>query len=132
MSEDFKLEIVNPEKSFLSKENVNEVVVPAYEGEIGILKDHIPIISFLKPGIIKVITGSEMQSFYVEDGIVEFKDNSLSILTSYIFDIKDADKKFISENITEAENELNKENLDDQKRFLLNHKVEVLKSLSIN
>jgi F-type H+-transporting ATPase subunit epsilon len=132
MSEGFNIDIVNPEKSFLSKKNVSEVIVPAFEGEMGILKDHIPIISFLKPGIIKVISGTEEHSFYVEDGIVEFKDNSLSILTSSIFDIKDADKKFISENITEAENELNKENLDDQKRFLLNHKVEVLKSLSIN
>ena len=132
MSEEFKIEIVNPEQSFLSKEDVTEVIVPAYEGEMGILKDHISIISFLKPGIIKVNSKSGEESFYVEDGIVEFKDNSLSILTSYIFDIKDADKKFISENITEAENELNKENLDDQKRFLLNHKVEVLKSLSIN
>jgi len=132
MSEGFNIDIVNPEKSFLSKKNVSEVIVPAFEGEMGILKDHIPIISFLKPGIIKVISGTEEHSFYVEDGIVEFKDNSLSILTSSIFDIKDADKKFISENITEAENELSKENLDDQKRFLLNHKVEVLKSLSIN
>tara|TARA_B100001939_G_scaffold139410_1_gene120714 strand:+ start:42 stop:440 length:399 start_codon:yes stop_codon:yes gene_type:complete len=132
MSQGFNIDIVNPEKSFLSKENVLEVIVPAFEGEMGILKDHIPIISFLKPGIIKVITGSEEHSFYVEDGIVEFKDNSLSILTSSIFNIKDADKRFISDSITEAENELNKENLDDQKRFLLNHKVEVLKSISIN
>jgi len=132
MSEGFNIDIVNPEKSFLSKENVSEVIVPAFEGEMGILKDHIPIISFLKPGIIKVISGTEEHSFYVEDGIVEFKDNSLSILTSSIFDIKDADKKFISDSINEAENELNKENLDDQKRFLLNHKVEVLKSISIN
>ena len=132
MSEGFNIDIVNPEKSFLSKENVSEVIVPAFEGEMGILKDHIPIISFLKPGIIKVISGTEEHSFYVEDGIVEFKDNSLSILTSSIFDIKDADKKFISDSINEAENEMNKENLDDQKRFLLNHKVEVLKSISIN
>ena len=77
MSEGFNIDIVNPEKSFLSKENVSEVVVPAYEGEMGILKDHIPIISFLKPGIIKVISGSEEHYFYVEDDIVEFKDLSL-------------------------------------------------------
>ena len=132
MSEGFNIDIVNPEKSFLSKENVSEVIVPAFEGEMGILKDHIPIISFLKPGIITVIIESEQHSFYVEDGIVEFKDNSLSILTSSIFNIKNADKKFISDSITEAENELNKDNLDDQKRFLLNHKVEVLKSININ
>ena len=130
MSENFTLEIVNPEKSFLSKEEVSEVVVPAFEGEIGILKDHIPIISFLKPGIIKVSIGSEVEKYYVEDGIVEFKDNSLSILTSSIFNLKDADKNHISNSISEAENELSKDEIDDQKRFILNHKVEVLKSIS--
>jgi len=132
MSESFNIEIVNPEKSFLSKDNVTEVVVPGFEGEIGILKDHISIISFLKPGIIKVFSGSEEEKFFVEDGIVEFKDNSLSILTSSIFNIKDADKNYININISEAEKELSSEELDDQKRFLLNHKVEVLKSLNLN
>ena len=132
MIDGFNIDIVNPEKSFLSKENVSEVVVPAYEGEMGILKDHIPIISFLKPGIIKVISSSEEYNFYVEDGIVEFKDNTLSILTSSIFDIKILDKKYVSDEIQDAEKELNKEDLNDQKRFLLNYKVEVLKSISIN
>ena len=132
MSENFNIEIVNPEKSFLSKENVTEVVVPAFEGEIGILKDHIPIISFLKPGIIKVFIGSEEENYYVEDGIVEFKDNLLSILTSSIFNLKDIDKNHISNSISEAENELSKDEIDDQKRFILNHKVEVLKSISAN
>ena len=132
MSEHFNIEIVNPEKSFLSKENVSEVVIPAFEGEIGILKDHIPIISFLKPGIIKVFTGTEEESYYVEDGIVEFKDNSLSILTSSIFNLKDIDNNHINNSILEAEKELSKDEIDDQKRFLLNHKVEVLKSLNIN
>ena len=131
MSEQFNLEIVSPEKSFLKKDNVIEVVVPAFEGEMGILKDHISIISFLKPGIIKVNSGSEENSFYVDDGIVEFKDNSLSILTSNIFDIKDADKAKIQEMIKEAENNLADEKLDDQKRFIISQKVEVLKSLSL-
>tara|TARA_X000000368_G_C22476091_1_gene469874 strand:- start:71 stop:469 length:399 start_codon:yes stop_codon:yes gene_type:complete len=132
MSEQFNLEIVSPEKSFLKKDNVIEVVVPAFEGEMGILKDHISIISFLKPGIIKVNSGSEENSFYVDDGIVEFKDNSLSILTSNIFDIKDSDKAKIQEMIKEAENNLADEKLDDQKRFIISQKVEVLKSLSLN
>ena len=132
MSENFSIEIVNPEKSFLSKDNASEVVVPAFEGEIGILKDHISIISFLKPGIIKIFSGSEEENFFVEDGIVEFKDNSLSILTSSIFNLKDSDKNYISNTISEAEKELSNEEIDDQKRFLLNHKIEVLKSLSIN
>ena len=132
MSEEFKVEIVNPEKSFLRKEDVTEVVVPAFEGEMGILKDHISIISFLKPGIIKIFSGAEEERFYIDDGIVEFKDNSLSILTSTIFNLKSLDKNYISNSIAEAEKELTKDEIDDQKKFLLNHKVEVLKSLSIN
>ena len=132
MSENFNIEIVNPEKSFLSKENVSEVVVPAFEGEIGILKDHIPLISFLKPGIIKVLVGTEQEKYYVEDGIVEFKDNSLSILTSSIFNLKDIEKDYIINSISEAEKELSQDKIDDQKRFLLNHKVDVLKSISAN
>ena len=131
MSEQFNLEIVSPEKSFLKKDNVVEVIVPAFEGEMGILKDHISIISFLKPGIIKVNSGSEENSFYVDDGIVEFKDNSLSILTSNIFDIKNSDKSKIQEMIKEAESNLADEKLDDQKRFIISQKVEVLKSLSL-
>ena len=132
MSEGFNLEIVNPERSFLSKNNVSEVVVPAFEGEMGILKDHISIISFLKPGIIKVFTGSEEEKFYIEDGIVEFKDNNLSILTSYIFDVKKIDKNEINNFIVDAEKELSKDDIDDQKKFLLNHKIEVLKSINLN
>tara|TARA_B100001250_G_scaffold235199_1_gene202002 strand:+ start:384 stop:782 length:399 start_codon:yes stop_codon:yes gene_type:complete len=132
MSDNFKIEIIDPEKSFLSKDDVTEVVVPAFEGEIGILKDHIPIISFLKPGIIKIFEGSNEENFYVEDGIIEFKENTLCILTSSIFNLKKSDKNYINNSILEAEKELSKDEIDDQKRFLLNHKVDVLKSLSIN
>ena len=99
---------------------------------MGILKDHISIISFLKPGIIKVFTGSEEEKFYVEDGIVEFKDNNLSILTSNIFDIKNANKDEVNNSISVTEKELLKDDLDDQKKFLLNQKIEVLKSIDVN
>ena len=90
MSEEFKIEIINPEKLFFSNESVTEAVVPAFEGEMGILKDHISIISFLKPGIITIYSKLLEEKFYVEDGIVEFKNNNLSILTSSIFNLKNA------------------------------------------
>ena len=106
--------------------------MPAFEGEMGILKDHISIISFLKPGIIKISSGNEENNFYVDDGIVEFKNNTLSILTSNIFDIKNSDKSKIQDMIKEAENDLSNDKLDDQKRFIISQKVEVLKSLSLN
>ena len=132
MSEEFKVEIINPEKSFVSKDKVTEVVVPAYEGDIGILKDHISIISFLKPGIIKILEKNEEERYYIEDGIMEFKDNSLSILTSSIHNIKEMKKYSIDDSLKDAEKLLSNENLDDQERFLINQKIDVLKSLSIN
>jgi|TARA_B100001971_G_scaffold97631_1_gene90249 F-type H+-transporting ATPase subunit epsilon/F-type H+-transporting ATPase subunit delta len=132
MSEEFKIEIVNPEKSFLSKENVTEVVVPAFEGEMGILKDHISIISFLKPGIIKVYSKSVENKYFVEDGIVEFKDNSLSILTSSIYNMSDLDRNKIDQILKEAEKESSGDNIDDQKRYLIDQKIEVLKNLGLN
>ena len=132
MSEEFKVEIVNPEKSFLSKENVTEVVVPAFEGEMGILKDHISIISFLKPGIIKVYSKSEKNKYFVEDGIVEFKDNNLSILTSSIYKVSDLDRNKIDQIVKDAEKESGGDNIDDQKKYLIDQKIEVLKNLSLN
>ncbi|MEK9690521.1 MAG: ATP synthase F1 subunit epsilon [Pelagibacteraceae bacterium] len=130
MSDEFKIEIVNPEKSFLLKEDVTEVVVPAYEGEIGILKDHISIISFLKPGVIKVISKSVEEKFYVDDGIIEFKDNNLSILTSSIINLKDLDKNKIDELLKEAEEVNSKSEINDQIKYLADQKIEVLKSIN--
>ena len=130
MSEEFKIEIVNPEKSFLVKEDVSEVVVPAFEGEMGILKDHISIISFLKPGIIKILSKSGDENYYVEDGIVEFKNNNLSILTSSIFNLADLDKSKQQDLLKTAEEEANKSGINDQSKYLADQKVEVLKSLN--
>ena len=130
MSEEFKIEIVNPEKSFLVKENVTEVVVPAFEGEMGILKDHISIISFLKPGVIKVISNSDEENYYVEDGIVEFKNNNLSILTSSIFNIKDFDETKINEMLKKAEEYSVDNEITDQDKYLVDQKIDVLKSLN--
>ncbi len=130
MGEEFKFEVVNPEKSFLSKEDVTEVVVPAFEGEMGILKDHISIISFLKPGIIKVYSKTGEEKYYVEDGIIEFKNNNLSILTSSIFNIKDIEKNKIDEMLRKAEEEIKRDKVNDQVKFLIDQKIEVLKSIN--
>tara|TARA_X000000368_G_C22840586_1_gene627442 strand:+ start:198 stop:599 length:402 start_codon:yes stop_codon:yes gene_type:complete len=133
MSEVFKLEIVNPEKSFLSKDEVLEVVVPAFEGDMGILKNHISIISFLKPGLVKVTTsGSNEETYYVEDGIIEFKNNCLSILTSNIFDIKKVDKGILKDALIEAEKNTKDPEISDQKKYLIDQKIDVLKSLTLN
>jgi len=133
MNNVFKVEIINPEKFFLSKEDVVEVVVPAFEGDMGILKDHISIISFLKPGLVKVIdTASNDETYYVEDGIIEFKNNCLSILTSNIFDIKKIDKNKVRDILAKAEQEYQNQEISDEAKYLVNHKIEVLKSLTLN
>ena len=130
MNEEFKVEIVNPEKSFLVKEDVSEVVVPAFEGEMGILKDHISIISFLKPGIIKILSKSGDENYYVEDGIVEFKNNNLSILTSSIYNLTDLDKSKQQDLLKSAEEESNNPEINDQSKYLVDQKIEVLRSLN--
>ena len=133
MSENFSIEIVNPEKSFLTKEDVSEVVLPAFEGDMGILKDHISIISFLKPGLVRVIDMSSVEeTYYVEDGIIEFKNNCLSILTSNIFDIKKIDKNKVRDILAKAEKDVENKDISDQEKYLVDHKIEVLKSLTLN
>ena len=110
-----------------------EVVVPAFEGDMGILKDHISIISFLRPGLLRIIDSkSSEETFYVEDGIIEFKNNCLSVLTSNIFDIKKIDKNKVRDILIKAEKEGQNPDISDQAKYLVNHKIEVLKSLTLN
>ena len=130
MSEEFKVEIVNPEQSFLLKEDVTEIVVPAFEGEMGILKDHIPIISFLKPGLIKIFSKSGEENYYIEDGIVEFKNNSLSVLTGSILNIKDLNKDKVNELLKQAEENSKNSEITDQDKYLVDQKIDVLKTLN--
>ena len=129
MSEKLLVEIITPDKSLLKTEAI-EVIIPSYEGEMGILKDHISIISFLKPGIIKVLSKSGDENYYVEDGIVEFKNNNLSILTSAIFSLTDLDKSKKQELLKQAEEDSNKPEINDQSRYLLDQKIEVLITLN--
>ena len=133
MEDTYKIEIVTPEKVIFSDDKVLEVILPSYEGEMGILKDHISIISFLRPGIIKILKSSEnINSFFVQDGIIEFYNNNLTILSSNIINIKDFNKDNIDQLIIETEKILNEEKLDDDNRYLANHKINALRSLNLN
>ena len=133
MDDTYKIDIVSPEKMIFSDDKVNEVVLPSYEGELGILKDHMSIISFLKPGVVKVLKSSEKVSgFFVEDGIIEFFNNTLTVLSSKIVNIKELNKEKIDLLILEAKKILTNEKLDDNLRYLTNHKIDALRSLSLN
>ena len=133
MEDTYKIEIVTPEKVIFSDDKVLEVILPSYEGEMGILKDHISIISFLRPGIIKILKSSEnINSFFVQDGIIEFYNNNLTILSSKIINIKNLSKDKIDQLIRETEKILNDETLNDDDRYFDNHKIDVLRSLNLN
>ena len=133
MEDTYKIEIVSPERLIFSDQSVQEVVLPSYEGEMGILKDHIPIISFLRSGIVKILKSSEnVDSFFVQDGIIEFYNNNLTILSSKIINIKNLNKEKIDQLITETEKILNDEKLNDNDRYLANHKIDALRSLDLN
>ena len=128
MLENFKVEIISPDRLIL-KTDANQVVIPSYEGEIGILKDHIPLITFLRPGFIKIFNTSE-EKFFVEEGTVEFTNNSLLILTSTAQQIKKLSKKTLDFLINEAEKNFDKDKLSDKEKFLLSYKLEALKSIN--
>ena len=128
MSEKFKVEIISPSKTILKLET-REVIIPSFEGEMGILKDHIPLITFLRPGIVSIKNDNE-KKYFIEDGTVEFADNNLLILTSTAKDISSLDKDKINLLIKEAETEFNKENISDKDKYLLFYKIETLKTIS--
>ena len=133
MEVNYKIDIVSPEKMIFSDENVDEVVLPSYEGEMGILKDHIAIISFLRPGVIKIFKSSKIvNSFFVEDGVIEFFNNNLTVLSSKIINVKELNREKINLLISKTEKILNDEKLDDNSKYLANHKIDTLRSLSLN
>ena len=129
MSESFNIEIISPEKKIL-EEKVISTTIPAFEGEMTLLSNHISIITFLRPGIIKVNGSKEMQ-YFVEEGTVEFFDNNLAILSSTILDISSLSKHDISKMIEECKNELNQENLEDKKRYIASHKIDCLTRINL-
>ncbi len=133
MEDTYKIEIVSPEKVIFSDKSVQEVILPSYEGEMGILKDHISIVSFLRPGIVKILKSSEnVNSFFLQNGIIEFFNNNLTILSSKVIDIKNLNMEKIDQLITETEKILKDEKLNDDNRYLANHKINALRSLNLN
>ena len=127
MSDKFKVEIISPEQKILSTE-ASEVTIPSYEGQMGILKDHIPLITFLRPGFISVQNQVESK-YFVEEGTVEFSANSLLILTSSAKDLKNLQKIFINNLLEEAERKIKDENSTDKEKFVLSHKVQSLREI---
>ena len=129
MSEKFTVEIISPDKTILKTE-ASEVTIPSYEGEMGILKDHIPLITFLRPGLIKIIEKTE-EKIFVEDGTVEFVKDNLLILTSTATRLKEMNKGSLDNIINEAEKKITDESLSDKEKYLLSYKIEALKNVSL-
>ena len=128
MSEKITFEIISPDRTILKIET-NEVIIPAFEGEIGILKDHVSLITFLRPGLIKIKDESE-KIFFVEEGTVEFSNNNLLILTSTAKELSELDKNFKEKMIKEAESKVENKDYSANDRYLLSHKISTLKSIN--
>ena len=128
MSEKFTIEIISPDRSIIKTET-SEVVIPSFEGEMGILKDHIPLITFLRPGLINIKTNTE-QKFFVEEGTVEFSNNNLLILTSTAKELTKMNKKFIDTLISESKKKLDNNEITDKERYLLSYKLETLRNIN--
>ena len=129
MSENFTVEIISPDKSILKTE-AEEVTIPSYEGQMGILKDHIPLITFLRPGLIIIKESSGEKFFFIEDGTVEFSNNNLLILTSTAKTLDSLDKNSIDTIIKNCEEKINQGEIKDKERYLLSYKIDTLKGIS--
>ena len=131
MENDFKIEIISPQKTIQSS-NCKMVNIPAYEGEMSILKDHISTITFLRPGIIKVYKNeNDYEEFFAEDGIVEFSKNNLIILCTLIEKVKKLSKNYLDNLKKSIEEKISAENITDEEKYLLNHKIDTISKIEI-
>ena len=128
MSDKFTIEIITPDKTILKSE-ATEVTIPSFEGQMGILKDHIPLITFLRPGII-LVQNQEEKKYFIEEGTVEFSDNNLLILTSTAKDLKNMEKNFINDLIDQAEKKLKDSGLSDKDKYIISYKIDTLKEIN--
>lgn len=129
MDDNFNVEIISPNTTFFKSEAI-EVVIPSYEGQMGILKDHISLITFLRPGLIIVKKDNEKISFFIEDGIVEFSDNNLLILSATIKSLDKLDKNFIETAIKDSQEKFNNNEITDKEKYLLSYKIETLNEIN--
>ena len=131
MENNFKFEIISPEKIIFS-DNTNMVTLPSYEGDMSILKNHIAIITFLRPGIIKVQkSDGNFKEFFVQDGTVEYLNNSLVVLSASAIDLKDLSKEFIDNLSKDTQDKLTQKDISDHERYILNHKLDTLKEIRV-
>ena len=131
MEDNFKLEIISPEKIIFS-DNTIMVTLPSYEGNMSILKNHISIITFLRPGIVKVQKkDGNFEKFFVQDGTVEYFNDSLVVLSASAINIKDLSKDFVDNLNKDTQNKLTDKNITDHDRYVLNHKLDVLKEIRV-
>ena len=129
MSDNFNIEIVSPEKKLLT-EKVSSATIPSFEGEMTILSNHIPLITFLRPGIVK-INGSKEIQYFLEEGTVEFSNNNLTILSSTITEVSALSSEKISKMIEDSKNQLNQDNIDDKTRYVVSHKIDCLSRINL-
>ena len=129
MSENFVVEIISPDKSIL-KSDTNEVIIPSYEGQMGILKNHVPLITFLRPGLINIKKDNEEMKFFVEEGIIEFFNDNLIILTSTCESLDNLNPINIKKIISESQKKISQNEINDKEKYLLSHKIETLSEIS--
>ena len=131
MEDNFKLEIISPERIFFS-DDVKMVTLPSYEGDMSILKNHISIITFLRPGIIKIQkNGVNFEEFFVQDGTVEYFNDSLVLLSASAINVKDLSKEFVDNLNKDTQDKLTDKNIADHERYVLHHKLDVLKEIQV-
>ena len=131
MEDNFKFEIITPEKIIFS-DDTEMVTLPSYDGDMSILKNHISIITFLRPGIIKIQKNDgNFEEFFVQDGTVEYFNDSLVVLSASTINVKDLSKEFVDNLNKDTQDKLTDKNITDHDRYVLNHKLDVLKEIRV-
>ena len=131
MAENFKIEIISPEK-IISSDDVSMVTLPSYEGDMSILRNHISIIALLRPGIIKLQKNDgNFENFFVQDGTVEYFNDNLVVLSASVMNLKDLSKEFVDNLNKDTQDKLEDKNISDHERYVLNHKLDVLKDIRV-
>jgi len=131
MEDNFNLEIICPEKIIFS-DDVKIVTLPSYEGDMSVLKHHISIITFLRPGITKVQKSKgDFDEFFIQDGTVEYFNDSLVVLSTSVINVKDLSKEFLDNLNKDTQEKLGEKDITDYDRYILNHKLDVLKEIRV-
>ena len=130
MAELLNLNLVTPESLFLSEE-VEMVVVPGVDGTFGAMRDHAPMISMIKPGVLEIHNGKDIRTIFIAGGYAEVSGDNCTILAEELVEISHLNKLMLEEELKQAEYDIEHAESDkekarlEKKAAIINQKIEL-------